>query len=116
MNNQIWNEAFIDAYCDYFKCKKQKFYNQVLWSCYWWHFPFVQLFKLVAFICPSFVAFERNVLLSIANTNCDREFYSELGGLNYLFHRDAHILKKILHLRLSEKKLEKLKVLIIKTS
>jgi hypothetical protein len=108
-----WDDSFIDAYCKYYKCNKPKFYEQVLWNCHWWFFPLTFFFRMIAVIRPSFVRSEKNALLSIANTNSDREFHSELCSLNYLFHRDANLIKRIFNIRLSEKKLKKLKQIIV---
>jgi hypothetical protein len=113
MNNVIWNVSFIDAYCNFFKCTKATYYEEVLWSCYCWHFPLSLIFKLIAFFIPNFLALDKNLLCLLADAKCDREFYSEIGSFSYLFHRDSNIIKRILHMRLSSKKLEKLKCIII---
>jgi len=108
-----WNDSFINAYCKYYKCNETQFYEQVLWNCHWWFSPLTLFFRIIAWIHPNFVRSEKNALFSIANTNSDREFHSELCSLNYLHHRDANFVKRILNIRLSEKKLKKLKQKVV---
>ncbi len=105
--NNYWSKSFKTIYCETYRCDPNDYVKRVFSRCLFWHA--VPLAPIIARIDPFFFQEDLEFIREIGEVRNSGEFKSELNRFYGRNLRDQNWIRRKLLLRVSAKKLLKLK-------
>jgi hypothetical protein len=103
----LWPKNFKEAFCERYRCSPDMYENQVFWRCLYRHA--LPVAALIYWFNPEFFKEDFDLIREIDKMNSPEVFRSELNFFYGRNLRDKSWIRRTFYIRLSAKRLLKLK-------